>query len=115
VLSPSDTSTAPLPADPLPVVRRAPVGFDPAQMPKSRRRRNENPEADASRDSTAAAVYAPGAAPIPRRSSGTADPMATTQDLSMRDSTSQLRADIVARRKRVDSLNHVVDSLQKPR
>src|SRR5581483_2458053 len=75
VLSASDTSTAPLPENPLPAVHRAPVGLDPAQMPKLRRRQNENPEADASRDSTAATVYTHGAAPIPRRSGGSADPL----------------------------------------
>jgi hypothetical protein len=115
VLSASDTSTAPLPADPLPVGPRAPIGLDPAQMPKSRRRRSANPDAGSSRDSTAATVYSPGAAPIPRVSGGSPDPMPTTQDISMRDSAASLRTELAARRHRVDSLAQVVDSLGRPR
>ena len=114
-LSASDTSTAPLPEDPLPVIQRAPVGVDPAQVPKSRRRRTANPDGGSSRDSTAATVFTPGAAPIPRISGGGPDPMATGQDVSMRDSAASLRADIAARRHRLDSLAHVVDSLGRPR
>jgi hypothetical protein len=113
VLSASDTSTAPLPSDP--VVRRAPVGLDPAQMPRSRRRRDQ-PDVNTSGDSTAATVYRRGAAPIPRVSgAGGSQPAPTGQDISMRDSAASLRADIVARRRRVDSLAHVVDSLGQPR
>jgi hypothetical protein len=41
--------------------------------------------------------------------------MAATPDLSIRDSAEALRADIAARRHRVDSLAHVVDSLGRPR
>jgi hypothetical protein len=115
VLSASDTSTAPLPADPLPVGPRAPIGLDPAQMPKSRRRRSANPDAGSSRDSTAATVYSPGAAPIPRVSGGSPDPLPTTQDLSMRDTAASIRAEVASRRRRVDSLAHVVDSLGRPR
>jgi hypothetical protein len=115
VLSASDTSTAPLPPDPMPVIQRSPVGLDPAQMPKSRRRRNVNPDAGSSRDSTRATVYSPGAAPIPRPSGGSADPLPTMQDISMRDSAASLRAEVAARRRRVDSLAHVVDSLGRPR
>jgi hypothetical protein len=74
-----------------------------------------NPDAGSSRDSTRATVYTPGAAPIPRRAGDNSDPLPTTQDLSMRDTAAQLRADIQSRRRRVDSLNHVVDSLAKPR
>jgi hypothetical protein len=115
VLSARDTSTAPLPADPLPAVQRQPVGLDPAQVPKSRRRKNQ-PDANPTGDSTAAAVYRPGDAPVPRASGGGGPvSMSSTPDVSMRDSTASLRADIAARRHRVDSLAHVVDSLGKPR
>jgi hypothetical protein len=115
VLSASDTSTAPLPQDPLPAVQRQPVGLDPAQVPKSRRRKNQ-PDVNTTDDSTAATVYHSGAAPIPRASGGGGPAsMSSTPDVSMRDSTASLRADIAARRRRVDSLAHVVDSLGKPR
>ena len=115
VLSASDTSTAPLPQDPMPAVQRQPVGLDPAQVPKSRRRKNQ-PDVNTTDDSTAATVYHSGAAPIPRASGGGGPvAMSSTPEVSARDSTASLRADIAARRRRVDSLAHVVDSLGKPR
>ena len=60
-------------------------------------------------------MYHSGAAPIPR-ASGRGGPvsLSSTPDVSMRDSTVSLRADIAARRRRVDSLAHVVVSLGTP-
>jgi hypothetical protein len=115
VLSASDTSPVPLPADPVSTVQRAPVGLDPAQVPRSRRR-HDQPQVNTGADSTAATVYRSGAAPIPRASGpGVSAPAPAAQDISMRDSAASLRADIAARRHRVDSLAHVVDSLGKPK
>jgi hypothetical protein len=121
VIPASDTSTAPLAPDPsAAALPRTPIGIDPAQRPRTPRRKRTPSPAEAfeptppPRDS-AAAVYKSGAAPIPRISGPSGASMAATPDLSIRDSAEQLRADIAARRHRVDSLAHVVDSLGRPR
>jgi hypothetical protein len=121
VIQASDTSTAAPAANdpPSPVaVHRAPVGLDPARQPHAVKRRRSADPAAAFRTTTtptpgdsAAAVFKPGAAPIPQ-ATGDGGP---TPDLSLRDSAASLRAAIAARRRRIDSLSHVVDSLGRPR
>ncbi len=120
VIPAGDTSTAPLAPDPSVVVLpRTPIGIDPAQRPRTPRRKRNSPEAafetPPPRDS-AAAVFKSGAAPIPRVSGSSGmTTSSVTPDLSIRDTAEALRADIAARRHRVDSLAHVVDSLGRPR